>query len=107
MILTGWKEIANYLRCGVRTVQRWERAGLPVMRPMPGPRAHVMAYSQHLDRWLKQSKDGISVMPKLQTEIERTQLLLLDISRQRQQTLLRIDQLRRELASIRTKHTKH
>jgi hypothetical protein len=30
--LEGWKEIATYLRRGVRTVQRWERDGLPVRR---------------------------------------------------------------------------
>lgn len=93
MLFTGWKEIANYLRCGVRTVQRWERKGLPIIRPMPGSRAHVIAYSQHLDRWLKQSKDGVPVMPKLQAEIGHTQL--------------RSNELRRELASIRTNHPKH
>lgn len=33
-ILSGWKEIANYLRKGVRTVQRYERElGLPIRRP--------------------------------------------------------------------------
>ena len=29
VLLTGWKEIAAYLRFGIRTVQRWERLGLP------------------------------------------------------------------------------
>jgi hypothetical protein len=33
MILKGWKDIAKYLGCGVRTVQRWEKLGLPVRRP--------------------------------------------------------------------------
>jgi len=33
MILSGWKEIASYLHCGVRTVQRWEVDGLPIYRP--------------------------------------------------------------------------
>jgi len=27
MLLTGWKEIAEHPRCGMRTVQRWERLG--------------------------------------------------------------------------------
>ena len=29
-LLNGWKQIANYLGRGVRTIQRWESLGLPV-----------------------------------------------------------------------------
>lgn len=89
MILTGWKEIANYLRCGVRTVQRWERDALPVIRPSPGSRAHVIAYSEHLDRWMKRPQNGLSAMSNLQTEIEQTQRLLVNLSQQRRQIRLR------------------
>jgi DNA-binding transcriptional regulator YiaG len=33
-VLSSWKDIAQYLGKGVRTVQRWERhLGLPVRRP--------------------------------------------------------------------------
>jgi hypothetical protein len=53
MILSGWKDIANYLRCGVRTVQRWEADGLPVHRPTPGRRSHVIAYSEEIDGWVR------------------------------------------------------
>jgi hypothetical protein len=52
MILSGWKEIAGYLHCSVRTIQRWEAQGLPVHRPMPGARSHVIAHSDELDRWV-------------------------------------------------------
>jgi hypothetical protein len=31
-ILSGWKEMANDLHQGVRTVQRWESMGLPIHR---------------------------------------------------------------------------
>jgi len=79
MILTGWKEIANYLRSGVRTVQRWERDGLPVVRPSPGTRAHVIAYSEHLDRWMNRPQNGLSAMSNLQTEIEQTRRLLVNL----------------------------
>jgi len=41
MILSGWKEIASYLHCGVRTVQRWEMDGLPIRRPLPGKRREL------------------------------------------------------------------
>jgi Tol biopolymer transport system component len=47
--LDSWKEIATYLRKGVRTVQRWERTdGLPVRRLGPGS---VFAYKAELDAW--------------------------------------------------------
>lgn len=51
--LQSWKEIAVYLRCGVRTVQRWERLkGLPVRRPRPGDRSPVFAFPSEIDQWL-------------------------------------------------------
>jgi uncharacterized small protein (DUF1192 family) len=53
MILNGWKEIAGYLRRGIRTVQRWELLGLPVHRVGSGPRAGVIGYSDELDQWGK------------------------------------------------------
>ena len=58
VLLTGWKEIAGHLRCGVRTVQRWEQFGLPVMRPRLShssghPRGLVMADSERLDSWVQ------------------------------------------------------
>ena len=55
MILSGWKEIAGYLHCGVRTVQRWEAEGLPIHRPATGRRSHVIADSTELDRWVRRS----------------------------------------------------
>jgi len=51
MVLNGWKEIANYMRRGVRTVQRWERYGLPIHRPSK-EQASVIARSEDLDGWL-------------------------------------------------------
>ena len=49
--LDSWKEIAEYLNRGVRTVQRWERtAGLPVRR-VPSARGAVFAFEAELDRW--------------------------------------------------------
>lgn len=52
-VLNSWKEIAAYLRRGVRTVQRWERElNLPVRRPRNRSRSAVMALSSDLDSWL-------------------------------------------------------
>ena len=53
-VLGSWKEIAAYLKKGVRTVQRWEaEMGLPVHRPVKAKKGVVLAYSRELDRWCK------------------------------------------------------
>ncbi len=49
--LNSWKEIAAYLGRGVRTVQRWEKYGLPVRRVGNGFRAPVIADVSELDCW--------------------------------------------------------
>ncbi len=52
-VLHSWKEIARYLGCGVRTVQRWEHdLGLPVRRPRGEIRSAVIALTSDLDAWL-------------------------------------------------------
>src|SRR5690606_41359699 len=49
--LDSWKEIASYLRRGVRTAQRWERdAGLPVRR-VPADGGAVYAFQSDIDAW--------------------------------------------------------
>src|SRR4051794_17832349 len=50
--LDSWKEIAAYLKKGVRTVQRWERTdGLPVRRLGQDRQGSVFAYKSELDAW--------------------------------------------------------
>lgn len=54
--LSGWKEIASYLRKGVRTAQRYERQlGLPVRRPAGKASGSVIATKAELDGWVKAS----------------------------------------------------
>jgi hypothetical protein len=54
--LTGWKDIANYLGKGVRTVQRYERdLCLPVRRPAGKDRGSVVATKAELDAWVTAS----------------------------------------------------
>lgn len=51
---TSWKEIADYLGKGVRTVQRWEsRFGLPIQRPNQHDRGIVRVSRADLDNWLR------------------------------------------------------
>lgn len=51
--LTSWKEIAQHLGKGVRTVQRWESEGLPVRRPKAGQKGRVLAFPEEIDRWVR------------------------------------------------------
>lgn len=52
-VLMGWKDIANYLNMGIRTVQRYEREHeLPIRRPAGARRGAVMATRAELDEWL-------------------------------------------------------
>jgi TolB-like protein len=52
--LDSWKEIAAYLRRGVRTVRRWERdEGLPVHRHTHRVLGSVYAFKPEIDRWLE------------------------------------------------------
>jgi hypothetical protein len=46
-------------------------------------------------------------MVGLQAEFERSQQLLLSLLQQRRQLRLRVDELRKELTALRTKHQKH
>ncbi|HYK35879.1 hypothetical protein [Alloacidobacterium sp.] len=54
-VLTCWKDIANYLGRGVRTVQRWEQIyGLPVRRPKgAAAKSAVIARVADLKAWLE------------------------------------------------------
>lgn len=56
LILNGWKEIANHMRRGVRTVQRWERLGLPVRRPSERMGTSVIANTSEIDEWLTKTQ---------------------------------------------------
>ncbi len=50
--LHSWKEIAAYLRHGLRTVQRWEETeNLPVHRHAHEKRDSVYAYPEELEAW--------------------------------------------------------
>jgi predicted DNA-binding transcriptional regulator AlpA len=53
-VMTSWKEIAQYLGKGVRTVQRWERElGFPVRRTRRGTKSSVLAVHGEIDAWVQ------------------------------------------------------
>ncbi|HEX3661168.1 MAG TPA: hypothetical protein VHU89_07030 [Acidobacteriaceae bacterium] len=52
-VLTSWKDIAQYMGKGVRTVQRWEQDfGLPVRRPRGSNKKAILARPSDLDAWV-------------------------------------------------------
>ena len=104
MILSGWKEIAQYLRCGVRTAQRWQSKGLPVRRAYPGPRAPVLAVSEEIDVWRGAGTFPVHRKDPYTREIVmRSQALRAQV-RQSRETLHRtIDQLKKTWEPIRLK----
>src|SRR5215469_2695076 len=109
VILSGWKAIAEYLGCGVRTVQRWERKGLPVKRPAAGLRSHVVAHSEKIDLWIQDSASrGPANGFDLLSSLAKARKLLPEVKRSREELHVKMAALRKELAEIRTKrrHTK-
>lgn len=70
-VLTSWKEIAQYLGKGVRTVQRWETEyGLPVRRARGENHHAVLALPEELDAWLRLHSAGQqSEMESLRSEV--------------------------------------
>ena len=77
--LESWKEIASYLRRGVRTVRRWEKdERLPVHRQMHRRLGSVYAYTRELDAW-RSSRDaaGVDAGPKRRAGTPRVMLAIL------------------------------
>jgi hypothetical protein len=93
-LFAGWKEIANHLGKGVRTVQRYEREmGLPVRRPAGKPRGSVIATQAEIDAWVaasplreafRLSRLAINSPASLSTEIKNG---VEEMHRLRQQTV--------------------
>lgn len=53
-LLSGWSEIAEYIRTHITTAQRYERQhGLPVHRHGNGPKAPVFALQTEVDGWMR------------------------------------------------------
>ena len=75
-ILSGWKQIANYLGKGVRTVQRYEREiGLPIHRPAGKSSASVVATKTELDEWVTSPRGHIDSVAKRRALESRTNKL--------------------------------
>src|SRR6476469_909468 len=70
--LDSWKEIAAYLKRGVRTVQRWERSnGLPVRRLELDKHGTVYAYKAELDAWWNSRQQSASKSEEDRPQVEK------------------------------------
>ena len=86
--LDSWKEIANYLNRGARTVQRWEREeGLPVHRLLHDKLGSVYAYRSELDAWWESRHQRLEKEPVASPSEERSIAVLpfADLSREKDQ----------------------
>jgi hypothetical protein len=94
VLLNGWKEIANHVQRGVRTVQRWERdLGFPVRRLGNRARAPVIAASEEVDQWLVHWGKGAAG--------PQDAILLLKIAEARRSALhKKVDELMRRKAEL-------
>lgn len=89
LILNSWKEIADFLQRGVRTVQRWERdLSMPMHRIGSGKRSPVYATIPELKFWMSTA------------EVDRVQKA--QISEPRTKSTRPIQESRRLLAAAHT-----
>ena len=107
-ILNSWKEIANYLGRGVRTVQRWEaQLGLPVHRPAGKDHSAVLAFSSELDQWLdsRPVRFGMNFSPESSQDRQSGQVQALlaraeTVLERLESILSRADETQRKLAEV-------
>jgi hypothetical protein len=96
-ICNGWKEIANYLGKGVRTVQRYEHElGLPVRRPAGKSIGSVIGVKAELDGWVtaspireafrlpQRSVDNATLLMELRRHVQELHHLRKEIAESRQ-----------------------
>jgi len=104
VILTGWKEIATHLRYGMRTVQRWERNGLPVKRVNHSPRSPVVADAEELDAWILHRVQLPPGASRERTDnLQRARELRRKSQEIRKELLVRMEILKKTLAEARAK----
>jgi len=106
MILSGWKEIAQHLRCGVRSAQRREALGLPIKRPFPGRRSAVLAESEELDSWQRDSAFWKKQDWNILASVQRARELRAEVKQARELLRSRMNALRKELSEIRKKRVR-
>jgi hypothetical protein len=96
-LLNSWKEIANYLDRGVRTVQRWElELAMPVRRPRSHSRSPVLALPEEIDAWLRTKSPRELNRPAQWAKPHGNGSILSDSMRQSEELRQRCETLRNE-----------
>lgn len=111
-VLSGWKDIANYLGKAVRTVQRYEyELGLPVHRPSGKLCGSVIAAKSDLDAWVTarparegpvivdSNPDPSALLHELKTNLQQFKRLREETAQSRQALAKSRKVLRESLAS--------
>ena len=76
--LTSWKHVAFYMGKGVRTVQRWERFGLPIRRPSNiGHKSAIIAYTDELNAWAVTHYSHFAIETPTQNRLSEHEMLAL------------------------------
>jgi hypothetical protein len=106
MRLQGWKEISGYLKCGIRTAQRWEKHGLPVRQLKTNNRksnlrSPVFAFSAELDDWIKLG--GVRQPSRISSLelVRRSAQLRAEVREARLGLRARLESLHQEIATLR------
>jgi len=102
--LHTWKEIAGYLDCGVRTVQRWEaQLALPVRRADKKNGSHVLAMRSEIDEWLKSTFSALRVngsRPTTGDHLERKISRQIRLDPEISELILRTKAIRRNIVEL-------
>ena len=94
-VLSGWKEIANHLHQGVRTVQRWElQHGLPIHRKTSNIKSPVLAFVEELEAWEKaKPMRTFDFIHDLKIKVEQLEAEVLALKRENRSIRLKLRKL--------------
>src|SRR5437588_5405973 len=103
-VLNSWKEIAEYVGRGVRTLQRWEQFyGFPVHRPAGNHKSAVFAVPAEVDEWLRtrpmhmqnETNGSAGASEELESELVTLRAVVKDLA-------ARMERIERELQAFKT-----
>jgi hypothetical protein len=106
-VLNSWKEIAEYVGRGVRTLQRWEQFyDFPVHRPAGNHKSAVFAVPTEVDEWLRtrpmhvqnETNGHAGASEELESELATLRTLVKDLG-------ARMERVERELQAFRAPQT--
>jgi hypothetical protein len=99
-VLASWKEIAQYLGKGVRTVQRWERTlSFPIHRPNPSGIA--IAIPEEVDAWIRSRQSQSLSNGQCESELARLRGIVDELQAENQDLRHQLEAMHTETPAIR------